>query len=459
LETLFSTLSAQPASSGGFPALTPVPDPGIHYVERRDIRRTFLSLGLPGGKMNDPDFPAMLVLAEILGAGPGTRLGEMAKAQPSWQATLQSSWNSDEIYPGVLQISGSLNAPFTTDAVKSLLEIIAQLGEGAFTANQVEAAQARVSRSLALRFNRPSVFLYMRMVEDYYGIPAGHLISLYDGARSVSRDTLTRVARERLNPSAAVIVVVGSETLFDHPLSILGRRVTPLNIDIPAPKPLEPRTDPENVAEGRKWLLRFQQSMGGAEKLASIQDCSLRGEGVAGVTGSTRIRTFERWLAPQTFRLETGFGDRVDTFFYNGQIGWISANKKLSPLPDPLLAAIRGEIFRLLFRLALSDRNPKAVVFRLGPNIIGISTEGGLAVKFHMDESTGLPQRMSYQSVQIDGSYAAVEENFVSWQEVDGIKWPLRVVTKRNGRRASEITYSEVKFNSGLKDAGLIQKP
>jgi hypothetical protein len=58
-----------------------------------------------------------------------------------------------------------------------------------------------------------------------------------------------------------------------------------------------------------------------------------------------------------------------------------------------------------------------------------------------------------------NGASMAVEETLSEWKDFDGIKFPTRITTRKNGRKADDLTAVEVKVNRALKLADLEKKP
>ena len=52
-----------------------------------------------------------------------------------------------------------------------------------------------------------------------------------------------------------------------------------------------------------------------------------------------------------------------------------------------------------------------------------------------------------------------MEETLSEWKDFDGIKFPAKIATKKNGRKADDLKVLEVKVNSELKLADLEKKP
>ena len=87
---------------------------------------------------------------------------------------------------------------------------------------------------------------------------------------------MLRVAREHLQAKNLTIVAVGNPQEFGKPLGTLGLPVASIDLTIPEPpgaaKAETPKADAASLERGKKLLERVQQAVGGADKLAAVQD-------------------------------------------------------------------------------------------------------------------------------------------------------------------------------------------
>jgi hypothetical protein len=93
-----------------------------------------------------------------------------------------------------------------------------------------------------------------------------------------------------------------------------------------------------------------------------------------------------------------------------------------------------------------------------GPGLLEI-TEGPTAVRIQVDEKTGLPAKLLYQTVQMTGAPAEVEELIIEWRDAGGIKFPAKTVINQGGKKFAEVTVTDIKVNSSLKLEELAKKP
>ena len=431
----------------------------ILFADRTDLRLSGFVMGHVGGRFTDPDFAAMLLLCDLLTAGREARLPLRVRQSGTWRAEWSTSWEAGHERPGEFVLRGTVEAAFTTEAIAIARSELAKLREGAFSEQEVESARTRLLARLALRAQSTADQLLERAIAEFYGLPSDLPGRAYLAMTTLTKADVVRAAAQHLLPDQ-LVVVAGNAALFDKPLTTLVAKVEPVELTPEAARPLKPRTDPAGAERGRLALVRMQEAMGGRARLAAIRDVSIRAEGATmGADGSMPVKLWDRWIAGDIYRQDQDLGFGLRVVFYNGKIGWLGAPGAVAPLPPAILGQVRGELFRLPFRLALSEQDPARQVSDLGGGVLQLTEGDKYGIRIYLDAATGLPQRLLYRVDYGNGVSVSVEEQLADWKDFDGVKWPTRITTKRNGRRADDLTVKEAAFNSGLRAADLEKKP
>ena len=107
----------------------------------------------------------------------------------------------------------------------------------------------------------------------------------------------------------------------------------------------------------------------------------------------------------------------------------------------------------------LSDRDPGRTVTATGASRVEISNGAGDQTRVEFDPATGLPNTQSYPAIVMAGAAQQVVETYSDWRAVDGIRVPFHVVAEVGGRKNTDLTVSDYKFNTGIKPEELSQKP
>ncbi len=224
-----------------------------------------------------------------------------------------------------------------------------------------------------------------------------------------------------------------------------------------SPKP-DAKIEPLEL--GRQLLQRAQQAMGGAEKLAAIKDLTQAVESsVATTTGPLKGKYIRRFIIPNHLRTEGESKIGKTIIYTNGKSGWLVNNESWLPIPDEMLTLIKGELFRQLPMLLLSDRDASRTVKALGDNAVEITTKDRLKVRIEFDPGTGLPARHLYNEPISYSRSRKVSESFSDWREANGIKLPYQAVRQADEETLSIAAVSEYRINSGMTVEQLSKRP
>jgi hypothetical protein len=373
---------------------------------------------------------------------------------------IRGDWGANYNHPGLFRISGSTKSGSTVDAIQAAKAEVERIRNAPVTDQELETAKQSVLNSFVFFFDSPGKILNRVVIYDYYGYPKDFIFQYQKGVQAVTKTDVQRVAKEHLKPEILTIVAVGKPQDFGKPLSTLGA-VNTLDLTIPEPKKAAPaKVDSASVEKGRKLLQRAQQAMGGADKLAAVKDFTLDLQTTikSPQAGGMQIKQTSQWIGPDQVRQtqELPFGKVIA--YYDGKTGWLSTPKGVEPMPAPVQKQVQGELFRVTFRLVLSDRDPDRTVAAVGENAAEISSKTGNSVRMQFDPGSGLPSTMTYQSMGMSGP-AEVETTFSDWKEVDGIKLPHQLSVKQGGQPFAEGKVIAWRLNTGLSSEELSKKP
>jgi hypothetical protein len=252
---------------------------------------------------------------------------------------------------------------------------------------------------------------------------------------------------------------VGNPKEFGTPLASLGMKVEPIDLTIPEPKPEAPPPDAASLAKGKELLQRVQQALGGADKLAAVKDLQFHANLEVFTPGaSMKVKQTNSFVAPWTLRQDNELPFLKQSVYSDGTSGWLAGMQGVQNLTPPVLKQIRGEAFRQLPALVMSDRDANRTVNYAGDGVIEISTKDGESVRLSVDEKTGIPAKVAYQQSPAEGG-SAVEEVFSDWRDVDGIRLPFQWTVMQGGKKFAGVTVQDYKINSGLTPEALSKKP
>jgi zinc protease len=461
LAKLFGDWKYQQPPVPPFPPVREKPQPGIFVAKKEDVTQTFFLEGHLGGELKDKDFPALEVMADILGGGFQSRLVRRVRTELGLAYAISANWGAHYDHPGLFQIGGSTKSASTAETLQAIQQQLDGIRSAEVSADELETARQAALNSLVFAFDTKAKTLGRLLNYEYFGYPKDFIDRYQKGLEAVTRADVLRVAQQHVHPKDLTIVAVGRAEEFEKSLATLGLPVSSIDLTIPPPKAAPPaKANPAGAARARELLQRAQQAVGGAGKLAAVTDMLEIAElHMDPAMGGATVKRTDEWVAPSYFREDSQLPVGALSIYSDGKTGWIVSPHGAGPLPPELLKQLRGKLLRMYFPMLLSDRAPQRTLSLVDENTLEISDAEGDSVRLFLDAKTGLPAKLEYGIAQMGGSPRTMDETLDSFEEVDGLKAPNRLTITQNGRPYASITVQELKLNTGLKAADLARKP
>jgi zinc protease len=456
LEQIFGDWKSAQAPVPAFPKVRMTAAPGVFLATKTDVTQTFFELGHLGGELRDKDYPALQVAAQILGGGFSSRLFRKVRTEHGWAYNIGASWAANYDHPGTFRISGSTQSAHTVDALKAVREELDKIRTTEVTEQELQSAKDTVLNGFVFYFDRPSKTLNRLMQYEYYGYPKDFIFQYQKAVAAVTKADILRVAKEHFRPQDLTYVAVGNPSEFGTPLSALGMKVEPIDLTIPEPKKDTAKSDAASLEKGKEVLQRVRQALGGADKLAAVKDIEFEGQTEVQTPGAVmKVKQKTSFIMPSMFRQDLQLPFAKQSVFSDGNSGWVAGMQGMQALPPAVVKQTKGEIFRQLVTLVLSDRDPSRNVNYLGNGAIEISSKDGENVRLEIDEKTGVPVKVSYSG---DGG-GQIEQIYSDWRDAGGLRLPHQWTIMQGGNKAATVSVEAYRINSGLTSEILSKKP
>jgi hypothetical protein len=210
---------------------------------------------------------------------------------------------------------------------------------------------------------------------------------------------------------------------------------------------------------------KMQAALGGADKIASIQDFEeiVRADAWhddGRPMGVVRKRV--RFIRPNYLRIDQLGREDTYVLYFDGSSGWeILPDGSVADLVGAELKFAEHYLWGFNLNLWLADRNPRYAITSPAPNVIAITDRKDPSVKeeFALDGSSFLPVKSGSVSEADPSHSVSRETRLESWQTFAGVKFPQRTSSFHNGNRVTTITVELTKVNQGFKAADLSVKP
>jgi zinc protease len=462
IEELFADWTVQQPPVPEFAKVKNAPSPGIFLAEKKDASQSYYAIGHLGGQRDDKDYAALAILAGILGGGPRSRIADRLRTRLGIANEVSANWNAGYAQPGLFEISGGTNSVSTVATIRAIQEEIDRIRTAEVTDDEWRKSRDAALSSLAFSHDSRSKVFMGQLILDYYGYPKDYLSRHQKALESVTRADVLRVAKQYLNPANLTVVVMANPLMLGEPLEKLGP-VTKLDLAIPEAKPEVVESSDASLAEGKQILLKAQAAAGGAEKLAAVKDYTMLAEysidpSVANVGGAKIVQT-DRWVAPTVFRQDSSFPAGRVSAYTDGKVGWISTPQGWGALTGAQRSQVFGDLFRVYYRLLLSDRLEGRTVNAIDDSSVQITDTTGQVTSVEFDPRTHLPKREAYDTQQAAGAPIYSEDLYEDFRDVGGIQVPFKITINQGGRKFCDVVVKDYKINTGLKPLEIARRP
>lgn len=445
-----------------FPKVKESQKGGVFLVTKDDVNQTNIRMGHLGGILKDLDYPALEVMADILGGGGfRSRLVQNVRSKLGYAYSVGARWGATYDHPGLFVVAAGTKSDSTVKAAKAMLDEVNRIRQSPVSDDELKTSKESVLNSFVFNFDTKAKTLNRLLVYEYWSYPKDFIFQYKKKLEGVTKQDVLRVAQKYLHPEELTVLAVGKPPDFDQPLAALGKPVTPLDITIPQPKQERAQADTGSMAKGREVLQRAQKAAGGADKLAGLKDAVAEAEAqISGpMAGGLTVKQVKKIVFPSTIRNENELPFGKIVLFTDGKMGWMQGPQGQMPLPAAQMQQARGEIFRQTETLLLSDRDAGRTVNFVkqekagdrDADVIEISTKDGLAVQLYIDAASGDVLKKAYRGEALAGPAASVAETYEDYKDVNGIRAPFKTVVFQNDKKFAETRYTKIEYNTGLK--------
>jgi zinc protease len=170
--------------------------PGIFLATKEEVNQTFFRIGHLSGLLKDKDYPALEVMADILGGGFSSRLFRKVRTELGYAYSVGANWGANYNHPGIFSVSGSTKSESTTATIETILKEIDRIRTEEVTDQELKTAKETVLNSFVFNFDQPGKTL------NHFGQRNGRNTSheTTDSQCSCSRSRIRGMVRNRFSP-------------------------------------------------------------------------------------------------------------------------------------------------------------------------------------------------------------------------------------------------------------------
>ena len=415
----------------------------VLFVEKDDVNQSSVLIGHAGSlRRDDPDYPAVVVMNEVLGGGFGSRLFQTVRTDLGLAYSVGGFYGADYVAPGIFYATTTTKSESTVAAAEAMLETIASMRERAPTDAELALAKDSFLNSFVFRFDSKAEVLGRLLTYRAYGYSEDYLNTLREGIQAVTPDDVLRVSREYLRPDDAKILILGRSADFDRPVASLGA-VRELDITIPTGE----ETAAGDAAAGQALLGRLVDAVGGAEALAALDLYQTRGRSeVLTPQGALQIETVTTIGGADRVRAEQTLpgGQQISIVMNGPSVRFNTPAGPRTPPPGLVQQIMSSLYFSLPYVLAQRD----AIAFERVDGEDGAAvlqyTGPGVDATYRMTlGADGRPTRIESQQVGPAGPALQVY-TLGDYRETGGLTLPFRYEQTTGGQPAGSTQLQAV---------------
>lgn len=209
---------------------------GVFLVERPQLTQSYIELGHLGGQRDDPDYPVLGVMNNVL-SGFGGRLFNEVRSRQGLAYSVYGFWGARYDYPGIFLAGGQTRSDATVPFIQAVKSEINRIRTELVSPEDLQMAKDSTLNSFVFNFADPSQTLSRLVRYDYYDYPTDFIFEYQRGVEATTAEDVLRVAQASLQPEKLVTLVVGDRSAIDPPLSSLAPETEVTAIDVTIPEP------------------------------------------------------------------------------------------------------------------------------------------------------------------------------------------------------------------------------
>jgi predicted Zn-dependent peptidase len=193
----------------------------IQLIDRPGSVQTVLQLGNLGIERTSEDYFGMLVMNQVLGAGPAARLFMNLREKNGYTYGAYSSFNSSK-FRGTLISSSEVRTNVTEGAMKEFMYELKRMRDEKVSPVELENAKRAIIGSFALSLEQSQTLLTNIVTQKIYDLPANYWETYPQKVEAITADDIQRIAQKYIDLSHLQIVAVGDASKMREIMAKFG---------------------------------------------------------------------------------------------------------------------------------------------------------------------------------------------------------------------------------------------
>ncbi|MFZ0085143.1 MAG: pitrilysin family protein [Candidatus Acidiferrales bacterium] len=221
IEKYFGEWSGREEPLAEFSAeVTPQPSK-ITLVDRPGSVQSFIIGGDRAIRRTDPDYYGLVVMNQIVGGGPQSRLFLDLREEHSLTYGSYSRFNA-EIYPGDWQAFAPVRTAVTGDAMDRFIYEFKKINDEPVPQSEMDDAHRAIIAGFALSLEQPREILSDWLTVQYYGLPSDYWDTYADHIAAIDAGAVQASAKKFVNLEHMQWICVGDRKKIEDVLKKYG---------------------------------------------------------------------------------------------------------------------------------------------------------------------------------------------------------------------------------------------
>ncbi|MGO3183960.1 MAG: M16 family metallopeptidase [Aequorivita sp.] len=441
------------------------PVPSVDYSTPKDVQYTQVNfIDMPNAvqseitvenlvnlKMDDKDYPAVLIANKVLGGGFNSLLNMNLREANGWTYGARSSTGADKDITRFMATTSVRNT-VTDSAVAETLKEIRFIRDNKVTGQQLSNAKSKYVGDFVLSLERPSTIANLalevytqNLSKDFY---SGYLKKI----NSVTAEDVQRVAKKYYKPNNLRIVVVGKGSEVLEGLKNLkgpeGRAIPISYFDKNGNPTTEPNYNMEVDSDvtAETVLNKYIKAIGGRKALEAVKTVKM--EASAEMQGMQLGLEIKKTTKNQSSLVVSMGGNPMQKVIFDGEKGFMSGQGQKMDYTDDQNKAAKSQA------VPFSELNAKDAKLVRAEDVDG---KGAYVVSLgeddeaFYDKESGLKIK-EVSTQEMNGQKMATTVLYDDYKDVDGIKFPFTI---QQSAGPQELTFkvNEISINEGVSDS------
>lgn len=229
LERTFGTLEPAEVDIPPTPEVTYDYKVTVNYIDKQDVNQSNILMGHIGGRYDNPDYPALLVMNQILTMD---RMFKKIRSQEGLAYNVFGYYGVALDHPGIFNAGAQTKSESTVYAIRLMIKEIERITQEEVTDEELNRGKDEFLNSYVFNYDSKQKIVNRMLTFAHFGYPLDFADQIKRGVEKVTKADVLRVAKQYLKPDKLQVLVAGKKQDFDEPLSVLGE-VNEIDITIP----------------------------------------------------------------------------------------------------------------------------------------------------------------------------------------------------------------------------------